>query len=121
MQVKNIVVKSFVNNVKDYFYNASLVFTRGGATTLAELSCCKCKVCIIPSPYVVNDHQTKNALKFKEEYGAIILKEYELKPEYIEQIFNKSLNVFLNYNSRLKIENSNYLDLFIKEIENEIS
>ena len=118
---KNIVVKGFVNNLKDYFYNARLVFTRGGATTLAELSCCDCKVCIIPSPYVTNDHQTKNALAFKNKYGACVIKEKYLNENQINTVIRKSLDDFKGFNKRINVETHNYLDLFIKELLNEIS
>lgn len=118
---KNIVVKEYIKDLKSYFSNTRLVFTRGGATTLAELSCFECKVCIIPSPYVVNDHQMKNAIEFKKEYGSEIIREKDLTTEKINSVILNNLNEFKRHNNRIKIEKNNYLDLFIKEIQNEIS
>lgn len=117
---KSIKVLPFVENLIDYFYYAKLVFTRGGATTLAELSKTNAKTCIIPSPYVVNNHQLLNALEYQKEYGANIIEEKDLNIETIEKEINNSLNNFLNYNERLKIEKNNYLNSFIKEIKNEL-
>lgn len=117
-QNKNIKCVSKVDSLKPYFANAKFVFTRGGATTLAELSMFNTKVCVIPSPYVINDHQTKNAIQFKNEYGCLIVKEKELNEKIINKILKDSLNEFLNYNNRIKIEKTDYLEIFIKEIKN---
>ena len=117
---KFLTIKSYVENLSDYFYNTRLVFTRGGATTLAELSKTNSKICIIPSPYVINDHQTKNALEFKKEYGASIIKEKDLNIDLIDNEIRKNLNSFIHYNDRKKVEHEDYLKLFIKEIKNEL-
>ena len=117
---KFLTIKSYVENLLDYFNHSKLVFTRGGATTLAELSKTKSKVCIIPSPYVINDHQMKNALEFKKVYGANIIEENDLSFEIIDNEINKNLNNFIHYNERLKIEQEDYLKMFIKEIKNEL-
>ena len=115
-----IKVLPFVENLMDYFNRSRLVFTRGGATTLAELSKTYAKVCIIPSPYVINNHQYFNALEFKKEFGANIIKEKELELNMIENEIKKSLDNFIRYNERIKVEKNDYLTLFIKEIKNEL-
>jgi len=120
LQNKNITVKKYVEDLFYYFKKARLVITRGGASTLAELSMTNCKLCIIPSPYVINNHQYFNALEFQKDYGAEIIMEKELSTQKISEIIDKNMNDFLKYNERIKVEKNNFLDLFIQEIENEI-
>ena len=51
---------------------ADLVISRGGASTISELTALGMPSIIIPSPYVVNNHQEKNA-RVLEEHGGIRL------------------------------------------------
>ncbi|MBQ9730982.1 MAG: UDP-N-acetylglucosamine--N-acetylmuramyl-(pentapeptide) pyrophosphoryl-undecaprenol N-acetylglucosamine transferase [Bacilli bacterium] len=117
---KKIVRKDFVNNLKDYYCKSRLVICRAGATTLAELSMFDCKVVVIPSPYVVNNHQEKNAIKFKEKYGCQILNEKEIDSLIINKTINDNLNEIKCINKRKSIEKENFLNKFIEVIENEI-
>lgn len=66
-------------DVREYIYDmptvmraADLVISRGGASTISELTALGMPSIIIPSPYVVNNHQEKNA-RVLEEHGGIRL------------------------------------------------
>lgn len=117
---KNIIKKEFVFNLNDYFDNTRLVICRGGATTLSELSTHKCKVVVIPSPYVINNHQEKNAYMFKKKYGCQIVNESDLNVDAIKTIITNNLDELKNVNKRILIEKENHLEKFIKELKNEI-
>ena len=52
-----------------------LVITRAGGTTVAELTKMGIPFIMIPSPYVKNDHQTKNAAALKAATGAPVIEE----------------------------------------------
>ena len=87
-------------NVKfcDYIYDmprqmaaADLVVSRAGAITLAELAVLGTPAVLIPSPNVVNDHQTKNARLFEEKGAAILLPESEMTPEKLKEIVSALL------------------------------
>lgn len=54
---------------------ADLVIVRGGATTSAEITAMGIPSIIIPSPYVPNNHQVKNALALQNKNAAIMLEE----------------------------------------------
>lgn len=54
---------------------ADLVVVRGGATTSAEITALGIPSIIIPSPYVPNNHQVKNALALENKQAAIMLEE----------------------------------------------
>lgn len=57
---------------------ADLVVVRGGATTSAEITALGLPSIIIPSPYVPNNHQVKNALALQNKNAAIMIEEKDL-------------------------------------------
>ena len=68
--------------VKEYIYNmavvmraADLVICRAGASTISELTALGVPAVIVPSPYVTNNHQEKNAWVLEEAGGAAVLLE----------------------------------------------
>ena len=54
---------------------ADLVLCRGGASTLSELTAIGKPAVIVPSPYVTNNHQEKNANVLAQAGGAVVLLE----------------------------------------------
>ncbi len=70
--------------VREYIYDmplvmaaADLVMCRSGASTVSELAALAKPSILVPSPYVTNDHQTKNAKVLADVGGAILLPEKE--------------------------------------------
>ncbi len=68
--------------VREYIYDmdrvmraADLVLCRAGASTIAELTALGVPALIVPSPYVTNDHQTRNARALESAGGAAVLEE----------------------------------------------
>lgn len=68
--------------VKEYIYNmavvmraADLVICRAGASTISELTALGIPAVIVPSPYVTNNHQEKNARVLEAAGGAAVLLE----------------------------------------------
>lgn len=74
----NIVVKGYIDNMVELLQNTSVLITRSGATTIAEITALGIPSILIPSPYVTADHQTKNAMSLVNNDAAIILEEKEL-------------------------------------------
>lgn len=107
---KNIKVKSKIN-MKDELEYYDLVFTRAGATTLLEVLKSGVEIVCIPSPYVKNNHQEKNA-KYFEKYISII-KEKDFTKENIEAHI-----VSMKRKNTYKIE-INPIDKIIYEVEND--
>jgi UDP-N-acetylglucosamine--N-acetylmuramyl-(pentapeptide) pyrophosphoryl-undecaprenol N-acetylglucosamine transferase len=60
---------------------ASLMVSRAGATTLAEITALGVPSVLIPSPNVTNNHQEHNARSLSEHGAAILLRESELTEE----------------------------------------
>ena len=68
--------------LRDYIYDmapvmraADLVICRAGASTISELTALGTPALMVPSPYVTNNHQEKNARALEEHGGAAVLLE----------------------------------------------
>ncbi|MBE6131925.1 MAG: hypothetical protein E7180_00840 [Erysipelotrichaceae bacterium] len=105
-----IKVKSKINMKYELEYY-DLVFTRAGATTLLEVLKSGVEIVCIPSPYVKNNHQEKNA-KYFEKYISII-KEKDFTKENIEAHI-----VSMKRKNTYKID-INPIDKIINEVEND--
>lgn len=75
-------------DVREYIYDmpkvmsaADVIICRSGASTISELTYLGKPAVIVPSPNVVNDHQTKNAQVLSEAGAAVMLSEGSLTPE----------------------------------------
>ncbi|MDQ0270333.1 undecaprenyldiphospho-muramoylpentapeptide beta-N-acetylglucosaminyltransferase [Cytobacillus purgationiresistens] len=75
---ENIVIKPFIHNMPEVLAGTDLAVTRAGATTLAELTSLGIPSILIPSPYVTNNHQEKNARALSDHGAAKILLEKDL-------------------------------------------
>lgn len=84
----NVQVQPFIHNMPEVLKNVELIVARAGATTLAEVTALGLPSILIPSPYVTNNHQEKNARSLeangatvvkleKEMSGAVLLKEID--------------------------------------------
>jgi UDP-N-acetylglucosamine--N-acetylmuramyl-(pentapeptide) pyrophosphoryl-undecaprenol N-acetylglucosamine transferase len=71
----NARVYSFMSDLVDAYSEASLVVSRAGATTLAELACVGIPAILIPYPQAIGDHQVLNARAFEEAGAAIIVEQ----------------------------------------------
>ena len=71
-------------DIRQYIYDmavvmraADLVICRAGASTVSEITALAMPTVIVPSPYVTNNHQEKNARILEKHGGAILLLEKE--------------------------------------------
>ncbi|MGN1401758.1 MAG: undecaprenyldiphospho-muramoylpentapeptide beta-N-acetylglucosaminyltransferase [Bacillus sp. (in: firmicutes)] len=74
----NVSVQPFVHNMPEILAGVDLVVARAGATTLAELTALGVPSILIPSPYVTNNHQEKNADSLVSKGAAIKILEQDL-------------------------------------------
>ncbi|MED3624318.1 undecaprenyldiphospho-muramoylpentapeptide beta-N-acetylglucosaminyltransferase [Neobacillus thermocopriae] len=75
---KNVIIKPFIHNMPEVLAGVDLVVSRAGATTLAEITSLGIPSILIPSPYVTNNHQEKNAKSLSEHGAAHVLLEKDL-------------------------------------------
>nr|WP_295971545.1 undecaprenyldiphospho-muramoylpentapeptide beta-N-acetylglucosaminyltransferase [uncultured Bacillus sp.] len=78
---KNVVIQPFVHNMPEVLAGTDLTVARAGATTLAELTSLGIPSILIPSPYVTNNHQEKNARSLSDHGAAELLLEKDLTSE----------------------------------------
>ncbi|QOY34376.1 undecaprenyldiphospho-muramoylpentapeptide beta-N-acetylglucosaminyltransferase [Anaerobacillus isosaccharinicus] len=74
----NIKIAPFIHNMPEVLKNVHLIVARAGATTLAEVTAIGLPSILIPSPYVTNNHQEKNARALSDNGAAVIKLEKEL-------------------------------------------
>lgn len=74
----NIKVVPFLHNMPEVLKNVHLIVARAGATTLAEVTAIGLPSILIPSPYVTNNHQEKNARSLGDNGAAIVKLEKEM-------------------------------------------
>lgn len=74
---KNIKVVPYIEKMGEVLKYTDLIITRAGATIISEITALGLPAILIPSPYVVNNHQVINAKDLEEKGAAYI--EYEDK------------------------------------------
>ncbi|MGX7174339.1 undecaprenyldiphospho-muramoylpentapeptide beta-N-acetylglucosaminyltransferase [Enterococcus ratti] len=74
----NISIQPYISNMAEVMASCDLLISRAGATSIAELTALGLPSILIPSPYVTNDHQTKNALSLVNAKAAKMIKDDEL-------------------------------------------
>ena len=74
----NVIIKPFLHNMPEVLAGVDLIVARAGATTLAEITALGIPSILIPSPYVTNNHQEKNARALGNNGAAIVRLEKEM-------------------------------------------
>lgn len=74
----NVIIKPFIHQMPEVLACVDLTVARAGATTLAELTSLGVPSILIPSPYVTNNHQEKNARALADQGAALLLLEKDL-------------------------------------------
>lgn len=71
----SLQVREYIYDMAPVMRAADLVLCRAGASTVSELTALGIPAILVPSPYVTNDHQTKNARALEEAGGVELLPE----------------------------------------------
>ena len=80
--IKHVQVHEFINNM-DYAYAAAdFIISRAGAGSVSELCIVGKPVVFVPSPYVAEDHQTKNARAIVDENAAMMIAQADLEVDF---------------------------------------
>ena len=74
-------VREYIYDMADVMRAADLVICRAGASTVSELTALAVPAVIVPSPYVTNNHQEKNARILEKHGGARVILEKDATGE----------------------------------------
>lgn len=108
----NVKVVPYIDNMTRIMKKTDLIVSRAGASTLSEIIALNIPSILIPSPYVPNNHQYKNALDLINNDACVLVEEKELKGDILVRKIDEILNdetvlrkMKQNLNS-LKVDNS---------------
>jgi UDP-N-acetylglucosamine--N-acetylmuramyl-(pentapeptide) pyrophosphoryl-undecaprenol N-acetylglucosamine transferase len=74
-------VIAFIDDMAATYAAVDLMICRAGASTIAELAAAGVPAILVPYPFAVDDHQTRNARFLAERGGAVLIPQSELTPE----------------------------------------
>ncbi len=76
-------VTEFIDDMAEAYAWADLVICRAGALTVSELAAVGVGAVLIPYPYAVDDHQTRNAMVLVDSDAAVLLPQTRLNAEIL--------------------------------------
>ncbi len=88
---KSIKVLPYLDDMVRLLKNTDLLVTRAGASTLSEIISLKIPSILVPSPYVANNHQYKNALDLISKEAALLVEEKNLNEENLIPLIENTL------------------------------
>ncbi len=77
LQNRNIRIFEFITQMDLAYAAADIIVSRAGAIAVSEICAIKKPAILIPSPFVTEDHQTKNAMALVNYNAAILLSDTE--------------------------------------------
>jgi UDP-N-acetylglucosamine--N-acetylmuramyl-(pentapeptide) pyrophosphoryl-undecaprenol N-acetylglucosamine transferase len=97
-------VQPFFSNLSEWYGRATLVISRAGATTLAELSCSGTPAILIPYPNSVRDHQLLNAQAYQAAGAARIVEQCSNPAVTAENLFTNMAELINNEKARRQMQ-----------------
>jgi len=93
-QLTNVKLMAFIDRMDLAYAAADVVCSRAGALTISELCLVGKPAILVPSPFVAEDHQTKNAQALVDKNAAIMVANgdtvAELLPQALELLKNET-------------------------------
>jgi len=84
--LKQVNAMEYIKEMDLAYSVADLVVSRAGALSVSELSLVGKAVIFIPSPNVVGDHQTKNAMAYIRQEAAVLLNDQEAMEGLLDRV-----------------------------------
>ena len=106
----NVKVVPYVEKMARIMKKTDVIVSRAGASTLAEIIALKIPNIIIPSPYVPNNHQFKNAMDLVNNKASIMIEEKDLKGD----VLVKNIDDLLSSKIKLNEMRNNLASLQVK-------
>jgi UDP-N-acetylglucosamine--N-acetylmuramyl-(pentapeptide) pyrophosphoryl-undecaprenol N-acetylglucosamine transferase len=85
-------VQPFIEDMATAYASADLAVCRAGALTIAELCAAGLGALLVPFPFAVDDHQTRNAAAMHDAGAALLVQERDLDAQRLSTELQKLLN-----------------------------
>lgn len=106
----NVHVVPYVDGMTGLMKNTDLIVSRAGASTISEIVALGLPSILIPSPYVANNHQLKNAIDLVNSNSAFMIEEKNLKGD----ILVRKIDDILGDTNKVKNVKKNLKSLLVK-------
>ena len=106
LESTNIKILPFIDRMDLAYSVADVIISRAGAIAISELCIVGKPLILVPSPNVVDDHQTKNAQDVLTKNACLVVNDYKAKDILLKEVIN-----LLNDNNKLMLISSNLKEL----------
>ena len=106
LESSNIKILPFIDRMDLAYSVADVIISRAGAIAISELCVVGKPLILVPSPNVVDDHQTKNAQDVLTKNACLVVNDYKAKDILLKEVIN-----LLNDNNKLMLISSNLKEL----------
>ena len=106
LETSNIKILPFIERMDLAYSMADIIISRAGAIAISELCVVGKPLILVPSPNVVDDHQTKNAQDVLTKNACLVVNDYKAKDILLKEAIN-----LLNDNNKLMLFSSNLKEL----------
>lgn len=89
---ENVFIFPYIDDLVRLIKVTDVLVTRAGASTLSEITATKTPSILVPSPYVTENHQYKNAMDLVNKNAAILLEEKNLTEETLLKQIDDLIN-----------------------------
>lgn len=112
----NVKLMPFIYEMPSVMKITDLMVTRAGASTMSEITALEVPSIFIPSPYVANNHQYKNAIDLVNQNAGLMLEEKDLNEINLIKLIDDTIN---NQDKLLEIK-KNLKNIGIKDSSSRI-
>ena len=105
----NVHVVPYIDKRTRVLKKTDVIVSRAGASTLSEIIALNTPSILIPSPYVANNHQYKNAMDLVNRGSAMLIEEKDLNGDILVRKIDEMLensDIYKNNLKKLFISNS---------------
>ena len=89
---ENVKMVPYIENMTRIMKKTDILVSRAGASTLSEIIALQVPSILIPSPYVPDNHQFKNAMDLVNKNASILIEEKNLKGDILVSTIDKMFN-----------------------------
>ncbi len=94
----NVKIVPYIDNMTRVMKVTDLMVSRAGASTMSEIMALEIPTIFIPSPYVTDNHQYKNANDLVSKGAAVLIEESELNGDKLVRTIDELLRNKIKYN-----------------------